>query len=830
MAPDETKILDFISGKEINATPEEIDAVQVFSRQLVEDYGYPKKLIQTRPQYRVKRRPSDESKEWPVDIAIFNNENHIEENIEIIVECKKKTRKDGKRQLENYLELSKAKMGVWFNGKEKLFIAKYYREGEIIFKEIPNIPNYGQRLEDIGKFQRKDLRKPSNLQSIFRTIRNYLAGNAIGVRRDEAIAQQMINIIFCKIYDEKFTKQDDQVNFRSGINENQSDVKTRILKIFNSVKEKYKDVISENDEIALDDKSINYVVGELQNYCLSDAERDAIGEAFEVFISGALKGGQGQFFTPRNVVQLLITLIDPKPDELMIDPACGSGGFLVEALKHKWTKIQKQGLSFGWNDLATKEEMTATAIKTIKGIEVDEFLSKVAKAYMAIIGDGKGGIFCEDSLQPKKEWGTITQQNITLENFDIVVTNPPFGKDIKVVGEETLSQYDLSFVWNKKESYFEKSNKMRNEMPPQILFIERCLQFLKNGGKLGIILPETFFHAPNYSYILQFLKNHNILWLVDLPHNTFRPHNNAKTIALILQKNIQQNDTINMAVAEEMGHDHNGGPIYRWDINTKKIDKSKIWDDITEIISELGSQTKRYTFQVENGEVNSKNIYVPRYYWNLRDKEVEEMARNEEKTLVPIEELINQKIITYFDGHGSPTSENKGKGNIPYIRVKDIVNWEIYKDPTAYIPKEEYERVSKGKKILKENDIIFVRRGSYRIGSVALVSPYDTNVLLTRELLVLRIKNIENKFTLTPFYLLYLLSSYNVQIQMYNKVLIETTLPNIADRWKELQLPIHNDIKMRQQIHEQVMAIFTEKWSATKKIIDLKQQLGDLTT
>ena len=138
-------IIDFISGNEVQATPEEIDAVQPFSHLLVEDYKYPKENIKTHPQYRVKRRPSDESREFPVDIAVFSSSDHIEDNISIIVECKQKERNDGKRQLENYLELSKASLGVWFNGEERLFLRKYYDDGNVIFDEIPNIPKYGQK-------------------------------------------------------------------------------------------------------------------------------------------------------------------------------------------------------------------------------------------------------------------------------------------------------------------------------------------------------------------------------------------------------------------------------------------------------------------------------------------------------------------------------------------------------------------------------------------------------------------------------------------------------------------------------------------------------------
>lgn len=204
------------------------------------------------------------------------------------------------------MRLSKAELGVWFNGEERLFIKKVETKGKVLFEEIPNIPNFGQRLEDIGKFKREDLNVPSNLKLIFKAIRNHLAGNFTGATRDEELARELINLIFCKIYDEKFTRPQDVVSFRVGLDEDKKVVKKRILEIFEKVKTKYKEVIDISDTINLDENAIAYVVGELQNYSLIESERDVIAEAFETFIGYALKGAQGQFFTPRNSVKLLV--------------------------------------------------------------------------------------------------------------------------------------------------------------------------------------------------------------------------------------------------------------------------------------------------------------------------------------------------------------------------------------------------------------------------------------------------------------------------------------------------------------------------------------------
>jgi len=366
-------------------------------------------------------------------------------------------------------------------------------------------------------------------------------------------------------------------------------------------------------------------------------------------------------------------------------------------------------------------------------------------------------------------------------------------------------------------------------MRPEVLFIERSLQLLKDGGTMGIVLPETFFHAPRARPVMQFMENHNIKWVIDLPHNTFRPHNNAKCIIIVLQKNTKQSKNINFAVAEEMGHDHQGKEIYRWDPITQRVDKEQTWDDIKLIIEENRKSKKKYIFSVDSKQVKDRNIFVPRYYWETRDKEVEEIAKAKKLKLISIKQLINEGVIKHFDGHGSPPAEYKGRGDISYIRVKDIVNWEVYKDPTSSIPENIYKKMKGENKNLNVGDILYVRRGSYRIGSVAMVSPHDTNVLLTREILVLRVVE-NNKYGLTPHYLLYLLSHRLVAMQAFNKVLIETTLPNIANRWQELKLPLFIDEDMAKTVTTQIEEVIKAKWSAIEKLHKVKGVHGELVT
>ena len=582
--PKDGYIFDYISGIEVKATPEEIDAVQVYSKILVEDYGYPKEHIQTHPQHRVKVRPSDTKKEYPVDIAVFPDGKKEENDISIIIECKKKNRKDGKTQLQDYLRFSRSPIGVWFNGEERLFIKKIEKDGKILFEDIPNIPKYGQRLEDVGKFKRKDLKPATNLKYVFKAMRNYLAGNVVGATRDEVFAQQLINLIFCKIYDEKFTRPDEMVTFRAGIDEKPKDVEKRIGELFDKVKKNYNDVIDSSDQIILDEYSLTYIVGELQQYSILESTRDAISDAFEIFIGHALKGGQGQFFTPRNVVKMIVDIIDPSYEDKIIDPACGSGGFLVESLRYVWQKAETEFTALGWPKHEIEIEKQKIAIKNIRGIDKDYFLSKVAKAYMALLGDGRGGVYCENSLENPNHWNKKTRDEIKMEYFDIVLTNPPFGSKIPIKGEEMLKQFDLGHKWSidKKTNKYVK-DKLKPKETPQVLFIERCLELLKPNGKVALVLPDGVLGNDSLTYLREWiLDKAQILAAIDIPIETFMPYTSTKTSIIILRKleegEVLEDYNIFMCICETCGHNRRGQETESDDISLV-ADAYKKWKD-----------------------------------------------------------------------------------------------------------------------------------------------------------------------------------------------------------------------------------------------------------
>ncbi|MBW6503447.1 N-6 DNA methylase [bacterium] len=820
-------VSDYVSGTQVRATPEEVEAVQIFARRLVEDYGYAKSQIYTRPQYRVRIRPSDEEKSYPVDIAVFNSAKKTEDELFMVVECKKKERKDGEHQLRLYMDMSAAEVGVWFNGDAHLYLRKvHHKDGKRTYETLPNIPRKGQRIEDIGLYKRKDLKKPSNLKAVFRDLRNHLAGMTTGITRDEALAQEIINVLFCKILDEQETDPDNTVSFRAGVGESAKEVQKRMKAMFERVKDAaYGDVFETSDTIKLDPDSLAYVVGELQNYSIMEADRDAIGDAFEVFIGPALRGSEGQFFTPRNVVEMMVKIVDPKPGERIIDPACGSGGFLITALAHVWGKLREEAKRKGWSERQLAKREFEVATNCFRGIDKDQFLAKVCKAYMALIGDGRGGVFCENTLERLTSWSDAMQQKIKPGNFDVVMTNPPFGKKIVVKGEPILSQFDLGYKWkrNKETKTFEKTGTLHDDQPPQILFLERCLQLLKPGGRLGIVLPEAVFGMPTYEYVVSWLRGRaKICGVVSMPEALFKTSGkggtHAKVCVLFVENTKPKKEEdyeIFMADVKWCGHDSRANPTYRKDENGKRV----LLDDIPVVqhrfidVKVAGKSCPRDRFGFFRDLSAIRNgIFIPKYYDPKLEADLHALKATHE--LVSIGSLCKggEAAVLSWDTGIEVGKMAYGTGDIPFIRTSDISNWELKGDPKQNVSEEIYEN---NKQDVRAGDIFVVRDGTYLVGISCILTKKDTKILYCGGLYKLRIEKPEK---LDPYLLLALLNAPIVRRQMRAKQFTRDIIDTLGKRLFEVFLPIPKDVGTCDRIAKE-----------TRDVIETRAKLRDRT-
>lgn len=613
----EGKICDYIDSKFRNDTPEEY-VRQTIEKRLVNEHKY--LLKQIRIEYTLQlgsRKPR-------ADIVIFDKEcvEQTQENIKIIIECKKESidarnAKDGVEQLKSYMSAcSNCEWGMWTNGRQKEVYRKYVNEkGQIEFMDYNDIPSADGNLEDVNCPKRTSLKNAydDNLLFTFKTCHNHIYVND-GMQKQPAFFE-LLKVIFCKIEDERnipkplefYATSEERSNM-----DGQLTVKKRISKIFEQVKnkKKYRLIFDPNDEIKLSPRSLAYIVSELQKYSLLNTNIDIKGKAYEEIVGANLRGDRGEFFTPRNVMKMVVQMINPGIDDKVLDSSCGTGGFLVTAMTHVIAKLEKEfsnelGLSRNqWDNDAIntfQNKISDMAKANYFGFDINPDLVKATKMNMVMNNDGSGNIMQTNTLLPPHEWTDDFRVNLaevlgiekdtirnyrTLEYFDIIVTNPPFGSKIPIKDKSILEQYELAHVWenDKKNNSWKITNRLQASVPPEILFVERCTQLLVPGGRMGIVLPDNILGAPGLGYIREWLiQNHRIIASIDLHVDTFQPRNGTQTSVLILQKKTQKQKDIEektgemadynifMAMIEKIGHDKRGNPIFKRDEQGNEI-------------------------------------------------------------------------------------------------------------------------------------------------------------------------------------------------------------------------------------------------------------------
>jgi len=479
-------IHDWATGKVIDGRKPEEKVRQDYEHILFNDYDYAKEQMDIEVSIQRGEKHSKKNQNERADIVIYktSDKNKREQNEDIlgIIETKRPTKKEGIKQLTSYMSATSAQWGVWTNGDAIEYLYRNPVTGEIKEGFVYQIPKNGETFENIGRIAKNNLKPASNLKLIFRRLLKTLYANT-NISRREKLGNEMVRLIFCKIWDERY-EPNALPQFRIDFKENPKEVARRIKKLFNEVKNELVSdgVFDKNEKINLEDKSIAYVVGELEQYSLSKTDKDVVGDAFEVFAESKLVGEKGEFFTPREIVKTAIQIIEPQPQQTVFDPACGSGGFLIYAIEHIW-KIMEGSKKY--KGLPNLEELKkANAQKYFFGIDKEIDLVKIAKAYMAIIGDGRGSIVQQNTLHTTEDFEgrarELFVEDEEFKQFDIILTNPPFGRSSKIL-EEDAKNFDLGHVWKRNGDVWEKTNKPK-ETEPQVLFIERCLQMLRKGG------------------------------------------------------------------------------------------------------------------------------------------------------------------------------------------------------------------------------------------------------------------------------------------------------------------------------------------------------------
>ena len=668
--------------------------------------------------------------------------------------------------------------------------------------------------------KKKDLVKSPNLKKTFISINQHLYAKLKQTDTDTRTrSKEIINLLLCKLTDEISKHNDEIVDFCIKEGESIEKLYERIQQLFEkNVKEKYKDIISENEQISLNKELLYLIVKELQQISLLKSSKDILSDAFEIFVSKILKDEGGQFFTPPNIIEFMVHYLDPTVDSKILDPACGHGGFLLETKELLWSKI-------------TSEDKRINSISNFFGIDKDLFLAKISKLYLEILSNGKSNIFCEDSLDPKS-YGTQAKKLIKDNAFDYIFTNPPFGVKIPINDKEILKDYKLGHIWKNIGDEWKMQEKLVKQQPPQVLFIERCIQFLKDGGKLGIVLPEGIFGNPTDRYIWEYLtSNGKILAIVSLDQNTFQPYTCNKTSILFFQKlnNIPADYTIDFAIVENMGHDKDGKVLFKLNKDgSKKLDSAGypiVNDDLIGLhlkikkAEEFNYLKEQKIFKIKFSQIKDK-IFIPIYYIGV-EKTLKKLSDNKNFTLLSIKDLANQKIIYTNKGGYLPRGDEIGShvyglGDIPFIRTSEINNWEINLDSYKKTSEEVYKQY-KLKQNIEEGDILLVKDGGPNlIGKTAYITSLDTKIIIQSH--IFQIKVLENNEFIDSYLLLYLLNLDIVQKQIQAITFVQGTIATIGNRIMDLILPISSDINKRKEISEYVKKIVADKTEVRKNI------------
>jgi len=598
------KVLDFIDGKtQREETPEEY-VRQEIAKALVGEYKHAKKDI------GVEFTLSLGSKRPRADLVVFPpGAPHTQEEARIIVECKNskvevEDRAAGVGQLQSYMSACpNVEYGMWTNGSERVCYRKTVKGGKTIYVEIPDIPALGQTEEDTERPKFDQLRAASSdaLLFAFRRCHNFIAGNQ-GLHKGDAF-WELLKLIFCKIRDERGSND---VQFyassqeRHGIN-GPLKVKARLEQLFAEVKADFPTIFKKEEAIELTAPVLAYIVSQLQTYSLLESDVDVKGRAYEEIVGANLRGDRGEFFTPRNVCKMAVSMLSPSEKDLILDPACGTGGFLITALNHVIDKIRDFELK-KWKTVDRAEEAIHKRVEKfansrIIGIDLNPTLIKAAKMNMVMNNDGSGGLYRENSLANPVTWGENLRDRKLLGKVDILFTNPPFGSKIHITEPAILETYDLGHQWSydTETDSWTMGEGVHKSQPPEILFIERCVRFLKPGtGRAAIVLPDGILGSPGLGYVREWIfSNTTVLASIDLHPDTFQPSTSVQTSVLVLQRKTDEDIALEraagkkksydvfMAVADHIGHDKRGNVTYVRDAKGNEIVEEK-----SEIIKE----------------------------------------------------------------------------------------------------------------------------------------------------------------------------------------------------------------------------------------------------
>lgn len=670
--------------------PEE-EVRQRYVCRLVDSYGYGIKQMGEEVKVTNSQRGQGAAR---ADIVIWRNEEDKRKgkNALIVVECKAENvtiRQADYFQGYNYAAWAGAKFFVTTNLKETRIFKVVEDAMPKKLEEIADIPS-ADMVNDDKKIKAMLLQTKAFTRDEFSRLlfkcHNIIRNN--DKLSPEAAFDEISKILFIKIRYERtnsgtqiFSKEEflKQKKMYDAVKSKESPDYYQFL--FNKTKEDFaKDhLFDENETIKIRENSFEQIVKELQVYNLSTTSDDVKGIAFEQFLGRTFRGELGQFFTPRTIVDFMVSVLDPQEGEYICDPCCGSGGFLIRAFEYvrehienevevRKEDVKKSLFTDDYSKLPKKEQekndqkvidafskmnyeldinnpmgrLRSLSFDCIYGTDANPRMARTAKMNMIMHGDGHGGVHHHDGL--------LNVNGIWEGRFDVILTNPPFGaridKELKITEADRFTDIEKIKAYEKrygKENYDNALKQVNDHINQpildlfqigkfsgltEVLFIERCLNLLKPGGRMGIVLPEGVLNNTNLQKVRDFVESKaKILLIVSIPQDVFMAAGATVKPSLLFFKKFTEDE------AEEYN---------RICIQVSHEVEAKYDEEMTDIDVKLAKRGKEALAKDEKKSLRSrkKELTV------LIENEIKALVKERFDYVIPIAEVQKAGIST----------------------------------------------------------------------------------------------------------------------------------------------------------------------------------------
>lgn len=675
----EGKIVDYLEPEKTRPNTPEERIRQKWAQILHCEFGYPKKLIALEKPINIGR---DRKR---ADIVIYSTPEaraaEDQGSILLIAEIKAPTAKVNDGQLVSYLSASSAQGGFWTNGDTIEYFRKDRNSGEIL--SWIGIPKYQQAWDAIGKYNKSELIPPVDLKLTFRRCHNAMYRQGID---SEDVALDMTRVILAKIEDESSSKEECEFHITPEEYADEAARKVacnRVRKLFDDVRDRYPDVFSPTEEITSSDAQLAIVISQLQQYAFLEASHDVIGTAYETYVASSLKGERGQYFTNRLVINMMVSMLDPSDKDVILDPCCGSGGFILTAMNYIFSKIDASP-----RRQDVKEVIKRSVVHSLFGVDISPRLVKIAKANMLLAKDGHGGIEQGNSLDSIKKLTASFNERCGEGKPSIILTNPPFGSghELRVKDEAVLKQYAVGHQWSTAEDgsvcYSDALN-TNSGVAPEVLFLEKCLHWLKDGGLLGIVMAKGQLDNREAYALRRYVLDHaQILAVVNLHEDTFEPFCGSKASVIFLKKtdNPPKDYRIFMAVSNKVGQTSRGEAILKRNAFGKPVIENGVHvldEDLSEIENAYSEfkhgelKESEFRFSVPRSSLDADNLsfnpvhYLPKY--NLDVAKVMELGERDEFEIHRLGDLAQVFNGPRFKRPYADLGVTSGEGIIKYF-------------------------------------------------------------------------------------------------------------------------------------------------------------------